>query len=62
MEMFDASGAVDSTKLLDYIAKQLPGDLKALVEANRATFSIKSARNAGTLVEITFPPTRVLTS
>ena len=35
---------------------------KALVEANRATFSIKSARNAGTLVEITFPPTRVLTS
>ena len=35
---------------------------KALVEANRATFSIKSARNAGTLVEITFPPTRVLAS
>ena len=35
---------------------------KALVEANRAAFSIKSARNAGTLVEITFPPTRVLTS
>ncbi len=34
---------------------------KALVEANRAAFSIKSARNAGTLVEITFPPTRVLT-
>ena len=35
---------------------------KALVEAIRATFSIKSARNAGTLVEITFPPTRVLAS
>ena len=35
---------------------------KALVEANRAAFSIKSARNAGTLVEITFPPTRVLAS
>ena len=35
---------------------------KALVEANRAAFSIKSARNAGTLVEITFPSTRVLTS
>jgi PAS domain S-box-containing protein len=33
---------------------------KALVEANRASFTIKSAVNAGTLVEITFPPTRVL--
>jgi PAS domain S-box-containing protein len=33
---------------------------KALAEANRATFSIKSAVNAGTLVEITFPSTRVL--
>jgi len=33
---------------------------KALAEANRATFSITSAINAGTLVEITFPATRVL--
>jgi PAS domain S-box-containing protein len=33
---------------------------KALAEANRAIFSIKSAVNAGTLVEITFPSTRVL--
>jgi PAS domain S-box-containing protein len=33
---------------------------KALAEANRAAFSIKSARDAGTLVEITFPGTRVL--
>jgi PAS domain S-box-containing protein len=33
---------------------------KALVEANRATFSIKSAVNAGTLIEIIFPSTRVL--
>jgi len=33
---------------------------KALVEANRATMAIKSARGTGTLVEITFPPTRVL--
>jgi signal transduction histidine kinase len=33
---------------------------KALAEANRASFSIKSAHNAGTLVEITFPTTRVL--
>jgi signal transduction histidine kinase len=31
---------------------------KALAEANRANFSIKSAPNAGTLVEITFPPSR----
>jgi PAS domain S-box-containing protein len=33
---------------------------KALVEANRATMAIKSAPGSGTLVEITFPPTRVL--
>ena len=33
---------------------------KALVEANRASFAIKSAVNAGTLVEIIFPGTRVL--
>jgi signal transduction histidine kinase len=33
---------------------------RALAEANRASFSIKSAPNAGTLVEVAFPPTRVL--
>ena len=33
---------------------------KALVEANRAQFSIKSATNAGTLVEIAFPAARAL--
>ncbi len=33
---------------------------KALAEANRANFSIKSAVSAGTLVEISFPPGRVL--
>ncbi len=33
---------------------------KALVEANRARFSIKSAVNAGTLVEIAFPAGRVI--
>ena len=33
---------------------------KALAEANRASFAIKSAVNAGTLVEVTFPSTRVL--
>ena len=33
---------------------------KALVEANRASFSIKSKKNEGTLVEVAFPPTRVL--
>ncbi len=32
---------------------------KALAEANRANFSIKSAPNAGTLVEVAFPPNRV---
>jgi PAS domain S-box-containing protein len=33
---------------------------KALAEANRAAFTIKSAVDAGTLVEICFPATRVL--
>ena len=33
---------------------------KALVEANRASLSIKSARGEGTVVTVTFPPTRVL--
>ena len=32
---------------------------KALAEANRANFSIKSAPNAGTLIEIAFPPSRI---
>ncbi len=33
---------------------------KALVEANRASFSLVSERNKGTLAEIVFPSTRVL--
>ncbi len=33
---------------------------KALVEANRATLAIRSARGEGTVVTVTFPPTRVL--
>jgi len=33
---------------------------KAMVDANPATFSINSAPNEGTLVEITFPSQRVL--
>ena len=33
---------------------------KALVEANRANLAIRSARGEGTIVTITFPPTRVL--
>ena len=33
---------------------------KALTEANRARFSIKSAENSGTMVEIVFPAARVL--
>jgi PAS domain S-box-containing protein len=35
---------------------------KALVEANKGTILITSAKNEGTLVEITFPPQRVLAS
>jgi signal transduction histidine kinase len=33
---------------------------KALVEANRGALKITSARDEGTLVEVLFPPTRVL--
>lgn len=33
---------------------------KALIEANRASFSIKSRKNEGTLVEVAFPPPQVL--
>jgi signal transduction histidine kinase len=33
---------------------------KALAEANQATFYIRSAPKDGTLVEIVFPPSRVL--
>jgi PAS domain S-box-containing protein len=33
---------------------------KALVEANRASFTIKSRKGEGTLVEVAFPQTRVL--
>jgi PAS domain S-box-containing protein len=33
---------------------------KAMVEANRATFSIRSRKGEGTMVEVTFPSTRVL--
>ncbi|MBL0371708.1 PAS domain S-box protein [Rhizobium sp. KVB221] len=33
---------------------------KAMTEANRATFAIQSSHGEGTLVEITFPPQRVL--
>jgi PAS domain S-box-containing protein len=35
---------------------------KALVEANRAALSITSVKTEGTLVEVTFPPQRVLAS
>ncbi|OAI22008.1 PAS domain-containing sensor histidine kinase [Methylosinus sp. R-45379] len=33
---------------------------KALIEANRASFSIKSRKNQGTLIEVAFPPPQVL--
>ncbi len=33
---------------------------KALIEANRALFTIRSKKNEGTLVEVAFPPARVL--
>lgn len=35
---------------------------KAMVEANRGQFAITSAKGEGTLVEVIFPPTRVLAS
>jgi hypothetical protein len=33
---------------------------KSLVDAHRASFTIKSKKMEGTLVEVAFPPTRVL--
>jgi signal transduction histidine kinase len=33
---------------------------KALIEANRASFTIKSKKEEGTLVEVAFPPARTL--
>jgi PAS domain S-box-containing protein len=33
---------------------------KALIEANRANFSIRSRKTEGTLVEVSFPPARIL--
>jgi PAS domain S-box-containing protein len=33
---------------------------KALIEANRANFTIRSRKNEGTLIEVSFPPARVL--
>jgi hypothetical protein len=32
---------------------------KALAQANHASFTIKSAPHAGTLIEVTFPPDRL---
>ena len=61
----DRSAAVPATR--DHIAAANASGTgfglpltKALVEANRARFSIKSAVNAGTLVEIVFPAARAL--
>ena len=62
----------DEIKQAMELFRQLPGPLasggtglglpltKALVEANRAAFSIHSEPKEGTLVEVTFPSTRVL--
>jgi PAS domain S-box-containing protein len=33
---------------------------KALIEANRASFTIRSRKNEGTLIEVRFPPARIL--
>ncbi|CAG1769158.1 partial Cell-division control histidine kinase PdhS, partial [uncultured bacterium] len=33
---------------------------KALIEANHASFTIRSRKNEGTLIEIAFPPPQVL--
>ncbi len=52
----------DGRLMTELIAEHGAGraTVKALAEANRANFSIKSAVNAGTLVEIAFPRGRVL--
>jgi hypothetical protein len=33
---------------------------KALIEANHASFTIKSRKNEGTLIEVAFPPAQSL--
>ena len=43
-----------------YRARQLSAGASPLVEANRARFSISSTPGEGTLVEVSFPSTRVL--
>ena len=61
----DVQAAMEPFRQLQTARKQSGTGLglpltKALVEANRASFTIKSKKGEGTLVEVAFPPTRVL--
>jgi PAS domain S-box-containing protein len=50
---------IDTTRKVSGTGLGLPVT-KALIEANHASFSIKSRKNEGTLVEVAFPPPQVL--
>ncbi len=58
--------ALEPFKRVETIGRETEGTglglplTKALVEANRAKFTLSSERGQGTLIEITFPTTRVL--
>ena len=52
-------GQIDTSRATTGTGLGLPLT-KALVEANRANFTIKSRKGEGTLVEIAFPPSRVM--
>ena len=65
MNEADIQSALEPFKQLQTARRQTGTGLglpltRALAEANRASFTIKSKKNEGTLVEVAFPPTRVL--
>ena len=55
----DRRGRVSWLRVVTLIILLLPA-AKALIEANRGALQISSHPHEGTLVEVIFPPTRVL--
>ena len=66
MNAAQMQNALEPFKRVETIGRETEGTglglplTKALVEANRAKFTLSSERGQGTLIEITFPTTRVL--
>ena len=66
MNTVQMQDALEPFKRVETIGRETEGTglglplTKALVEANRAKFTLSSERGQGTLIEITFPTTRVL--